>query len=163
MHLRWPDNPSLPMPLKRHRSNRLICGIDGAPFTITMLVVVFVLLTVDLAPPTVCGGTSVDLPRVGHPISMAKARRWDAIEIYVTRDGKVIFGTDFVRPSELPSRIQTSISQGSERKVYIRSDARAKYGWVKGVLNEVQASGVERIGFLVYQRKTASESTQSLQ
>jgi len=136
-----------------NRVNRLICGIDGAPFTIAMLVVVFVLLTVELTPPTVCGGNSVDLPRVGNPISMPKSRRWDAIEIYINREGKVMFGSDFVRPSELPSRIRKSISQGSEAKVYIKSDARAKYGWVKEVLDEVRASGVEKIAFLVDQRK----------
>ena len=74
--------------------------------------------------------------------------------IGIQRDGRVLFGRDPVRPSDLPPKIRESVSYGSERKVYIKADARAKYGSVAEVLDAVHAAGIEKIGFLVYQRKT---------
>jgi biopolymer transport protein TolR len=99
-------------------------------------------------------GQSADLAQADHPISMPKAVREDAMVVAVMRDGKVFFGTDRIKPWNLPVKIRDSVSHGAERKVYIKADARAKYGAVKDVLDGVRSSGIEKIGFLVERRRT---------
>ena len=94
-----------------------------------------------------------DLPKVGHPVSVPHARREDAIMIGVMRNGDIFFEDERVRSYTLADRIRISVSKGSERTIYIRADARAKYRSVEDVLDEVQSSGVEHVVFLVDQRR----------
>lgn len=93
------------------------------------------------------------MPKVSRPIFMAGADREDAMLVAIHRDGKVFFRSDPVMVEWLPDRIRNAVKDGAENRVYIKSDARAKYGWVKEVLDEVRAAGVEKVGFLVDQRK----------
>jgi biopolymer transport protein ExbD len=137
---------------KRGRSNELICYINVTGF----LSVIFLLLIAYVVQPVSFLGQHgpVDMAKVSHPIPMSHADRENAIQISVTREGKVFFGSNLVRLSDLPSKIRGSVSRGSEKKVYIRADARAKYAWVAEVLDSVHDAGIEKIGFLVDQRKT---------
>jgi len=96
----------------------------------------------------------VDMPKAHHPVSMRGAGREDAMIVAITCSNKVFFRTDPVSLDQLPDRIRESVSQGSEKKVYIRADARAKYAWVAEVLDNVHSAGIEKIGFLVDQRRT---------
>ena len=126
----------------RHRPNQLISGIDGASFSLVAVGFSFVLLTIFLIePPMVSHRSGLDLPRVGHPIGMSHANREDAITISITRDYHVFFRNEIVRPDDLPDKIRESVSHGSEKKVYIKADARAKYGWVAEVLDNVHSAG----------------------
>jgi len=83
---------------------------------------------------------------------MPHANREDAIIVTIARDGQVFFRSDRVRPELLPDRIRESLRRGSEKEVYIRADGMAKYGWVAEVLYRVRSAGVEKIGFLVYEK-----------
>jgi biopolymer transport protein TolR len=74
--------------------------------------------------------------------------------VTVARDNKVFFRSELINPVQLPVKIREGIDQGSERKIYIRADARARYGWVAEVLDGVRAAGIEQVGFLVEQRRT---------
>ena len=114
-----------------------------------MLLVFFLTMPVNFH-----GGLRPDLARVGHPVAMAHANREDAMIVVIWRDDKVFFGHDHVKPDQLPAKIRESLGRGSEKKVYIKADARAKYGWVADVLDNVRSAGVEKIGFLVDQRQT---------
>jgi len=141
----------MPSPRRwRRRSSELICHIDVIGF----FGVTFVMLTIFMAQPLhPHGGTSVDMAKVSRPINMRAADKEDAIIIAITREDKVIFRKERVRVEWLPRKIRDAVKNGAENRVYIKSDGRAKYGWVKEVLDEVQASGVEKVGFLVDQRK----------
>jgi biopolymer transport protein TolR len=143
-------------PLRRdwRRSNRLICYINVTGFASVMLVLFYFLLL--LQPLQVCVGNSVVLPQMHHAVSMPASNREDAMVIAVMRDGRVFFGTDCIEPWNLPVKIRDRVSRSAERKVYIRADARAKYGAVKDVLDGVRSSGIEKIGFLVEQRRSVA-------
>jgi len=105
-------------------------------------------------------GSSVNLPKVFHPVSMPSANREDAMIVNVTRDGKVYFGVEQVRPAELPQKIADRLKDRSvERKIYIKADMRARWGTVKPVLDGVRAAGILRVAFLAYQRQSASFHT----
>jgi biopolymer transport protein TolR len=132
---------------RRDKSNRLISNIDVTAFGAVMLVLAMIVMAPSVWSPDL-PSWGVDLPRVNHPRVMRFALREDAITVGVTRDGKLYFGNDQIDPNELPERIRRSIGRGAERKVYIRADARAQYGAVKDVLNEVQEAGVSDVAFL---------------
>jgi biopolymer transport protein ExbD/biopolymer transport protein TolR len=119
-----------------------------------LLAVMFVLMYADAIASVSRHGITVDIPRVFHAISMPRANREDALLIAVFRDGSVYFGTDKLLSEELPSKISEKLSYGSvERKIYIKADARAKYGGVEGVLDAIRLAGIGKIAFLAYERK----------
>jgi biopolymer transport protein TolR len=61
---------------------------------------------------------------------------------------------------QLAGKIRGGISQGSEKKVYIRADARAKYGWVAEVVDNVRSTEVEKISFLADERRVPGPNSQ---
>lgn len=93
------------------------------------------------------GGASIDLAKTNAAILMRSAKREDALVVGVMRDGKVFFRTEQVTIAELPGKICDGISQGAERKIYIKGDIRSRYATVKEVLDAVRASGVENVAF----------------
>ena len=138
---------------RRHsaRPVRLICSIDVTALASVMLALVamFVLparVEVDRRE------VSVDLARVSDPAEMMGADREDALVVAITRDGNVYFGSEQVTFESLPVKIREHLSEGAERRVYIRADMRARYGGVARTLACVRAAGVERVAFMVDQR-----------
>lgn len=83
---------------------------------------------------------------------MPGAIREDALLITVTCDGNVLYGTHQVQSGELPPAIQDAIRRGSERKVYLKVDARAEYGDAVVVIDQVHQGGIENIGIITEQR-----------
>lgn len=141
------------------RSNDLICYINVTGFVSVMLVLVFMFA----GPARIVDhphGSSVDMARVSHTTPMRAALREDALLVAIMRDGKVFFRADRITIEELPARIREGVSQGAERRVYIKADARAKYGNIKEVLDSVHAAGIEKIGFLVDQRRPPASEPQ---
>src|SRR5271157_1841407 len=137
--------------LPRHtRSMKLFCNIDPS----ALAAVGFVLLLVMMIAPQPHHGYGPDLPHVLHPVSMAGANREDAMVIAVLRDGAVYFGRDKVQPELLRSKILERLRDHTiETRVYIRADGRVWYHTVKEVLDEVRSAGIERVAFLVDQRR----------
>ncbi len=137
------------------RSAKYYCQIDVTAFVGTMLV----LLVLLLGPLT--GGRwwpSIDLAVANHPIVLPKANREDATMIAVSKDGKIYVNSDQVLPDVLLAKVRKSISEGSQNNVYIRADARAKYGNVKEVIDQLRAGGIENVDFITFERrKSASE------
>ncbi len=140
----------------RHsKPSRLFCRIDVSAFA---SVTVFLLAVFMVTTGPTHQGTSYDLPTVGHPIPMPRANREDALLVTVMRDGMIYFQNSRVVPNQMPAMIRDGVNRGAEQKVYIRADARARYGTVAAVLDAVHAAGVEKVTFLVGQRRVLSAS-----
>jgi biopolymer transport protein ExbD len=89
-----------------------------------------------------------------YPIAMPGAMRDDVMQVSITRDGKVFFGSDQIVPDYMAEKIQARLRDlDVERKVYIRAGARTRYGTVKTVLDGVRSAGIIRVAFLVDQRR----------
>ncbi len=78
--------------------------------------------------------------------------------VTIERDGQVFLGNDKVIVSQLHTKISEGLDRGSERRIYIQSDARAKYGSVVEVLDAVRSAGVENVAFLVLERSARPSS-----
>jgi biopolymer transport protein ExbD len=107
-----------------------------------------------IVKPSPLHGVGPDLPHVSHAVSVSGANREDAMVVTVLRDGSIYFGTDKVRPDHVRSKILDRLKYSRvERKVYIRADRRVRYSTVKDILEGVRSSGIERVAFLVDQRR----------
>jgi biopolymer transport protein TolR len=139
--------------MRSTRSNSLkslICRIDVTAFAGVM----FALVAMFLLPAEIVvdfRGPSADLTKISHPIPLPAALREDALEVAITRDGKLYLGRDQIRLERLPAEIEERVRHGAERRVYIRADMRARYGTVKQVLDSVRSAGIEHIAFFVDQ------------
>ncbi len=125
--------------------NRIHGRIDAYPlvgFAVTLLVIFMVSL------PMVTHGSIMDLPRTWHASPMPRAVREDALSVAITRDGKIYFRNTAISAEELPGKIREGLKNGAEKKVYLRADARARYGDVKQVLIKIRQAGIENVCFL---------------
>jgi biopolymer transport protein TolR len=141
-------------------SSRLFRDFNTLQFAGVMSMVIFVLLLIFMTIPThPHHGISVDLAKVSHPVPMPGVLREDAMQVWVTRDGKLYFGSDQILAEALPGKIQQRLEDRDvERKVYIKADMRARWGSVKPVLDGVRSAGILRVAFLADQRRIAASA-----
>ena len=64
------------------------------------------------------------------------------------RDGKIYFRNVPISAKNLPDKIREGLKNGAEKKVYLRADARARYGDVKQALIEIRQTGIDNVCFL---------------
>jgi biopolymer transport protein ExbD/biopolymer transport protein TolR len=93
-------------------------------------------------------GVSVELSRTRNPIDMKEADRDDAVLVAVTRDGQYFLGQDRVVIDDLAAKINDLLATRLERKVFVKSDFRAKYGDVVRLVDSIRAAGVDQVGLL---------------
>ena len=145
------------MPIKSQTVSKLFSGIDTTGFAAIMVVLVFIELIAGTMSYGPHSGIGIDLPRILYPVSMPGAMRDDGMQVSITRDGKVFFGSELIVPDYMKEKIQVRLENPDvERRVYIRADARARYGTIKGVLDGVRSAGILRVAFLVDQRRVPS-------
>jgi biopolymer transport protein ExbD len=96
---------------------------------------------------------SVDLAKVNNPEAMPDADKEDALIVAIMRDGKVYFGRDQIAPDQLTDKIKDRIASQADKRVFVRADARAKFGSVVEVVDNVRAAGVDDLGLLTDQKK----------
>lgn len=123
----------------------------AAPNVIPMADIMLVLLIIFMViTPLLSARVTVDMAKAVNANQMSDASRDDAIILAVTRDGHLFLspGNRLVSPDELTGDIKDLISGRLDKTVYVRSDARAKYGDVVKAVDGVRAAGVENVGLL---------------
>ena len=124
-------------------------NINVTPMVDVMLVLLIIFMVIT---PMLQHGVSVDMAKTNNPTQMPDADKEDALLVAVTRDGKVFFGNDQVAPDQLTNKIKDKIANRTDKRVYVRADARAKYGAVAEVVDNVRSAGVDDLGLLTDQR-----------
>src|SRR2546425_3392447 len=135
----------------RNEGAKVNSNINVTPMVDVMLVLLIIFMVVT---PMLQKGVSVDLAKVNNPMQMPDADKEDALLVAVMRDGKVYFGNDQIAPDQLTNKVKDRIANKQDKRVYIRADARAKFGSVVEVVDDVRAAGVDQLGLLTEQRKT---------
>ena len=72
----------------------------------------------------------------------------DAIVVAITRDGAIYLGHTETRKDDLTNEIKDRLANRLDKTVYVKSDARAKYGDVVAVVDEISSAGVDQVGLL---------------
>jgi biopolymer transport protein ExbD len=138
---------------KRNEGAKVNSDINVTPMVDVMLVLLIIFMVVT---PMLQKGVSVDLAKTNNPVQMPDADKEDALLVAVTRDGKVFFGSDQISPDQLTNKIKDKLAARVDKRVFIRADARTKYGNVVEVVDNVRAAGVDQLGLLTEQRKAGA-------
>jgi biopolymer transport protein ExbD len=129
----------------------------AAPNVIPMADIMLVLLIIFMVvTPMLQKGVSVDMANVNNPRDMKDADKDDAIVVAVTRDGKIYLGNAQMAKEDLTGQIKDHLSNRLDKTVYVKSDARAKYGDVVAVVDEIRSAGVDQLGLLTEKTQKAS-------
>ncbi len=124
-----------------------VAEINVTPMVDVMLVL---LISFMVITPMLTKGTQVDRVKTKAAITMQAADKEDAILIAVTRNGGVFLspGNLKIAPDQLPEKVKDLLTNKPDKMVYIKSDARARYGLVEDVIDNVRAAGVDQIGLI---------------
>jgi biopolymer transport protein ExbD len=130
----------------------------SAPNVVPMADIMLVLLIIFMVVTPMLQKThQVDLAPVNNPRDMKEADKDDAIVVAVTRDGSIFLGNNKVSKEEITGQVKDLIANRLDKTVYVKSDARAKYGEVVAVVDEIRSAGVDQLGLLT--EKIASKSS----
>ncbi len=132
-----------------------VSDINVTPLVDVMLVLLIIFMVIT---PMLQKGVSVDLARVNNPHDMHAADKEDATVLAITRDGKIYLGSDTINVDKITAKVKDRVSDKLDKTVYIKSDARAKYGDVVAVVDAVRAAGVDAIGLLADKVQTRRAS-----
>jgi biopolymer transport protein TolR len=137
---------------KRNEGSKVSSDINVTPMVDVMLVLLIIFMVVT---PMLQHGISVDMAKVNSPEAMPDADKEDALLVSVMRNGDVFFGTDKVPDVDaLTGKVKDRLTNRTDKRVYVKADARAHFGNVVKVVDAVRAAGVDDLGLLTDQRKT---------
>jgi biopolymer transport protein ExbD len=133
--------------------------VMAAPNVIPMADIMLVLLIIFMVvTPMLQHGFSVDMAKVENPEEMQAADRDDAILIAVTRDGRYFLGTTQVSLDDITNKVKDQLANRLDKTVFVKSDARAKYGTVVKAVDEVRSAGVDNLGLLTEKLETTRKA-----
>ena len=121
----------------------------AAPNVIPMADIMLVLLIIFMVvTPMLTKDIPVDMAAVENPHEMQDADKEDAIVVAITRDGRIYIGNQAMQKEDLTGQIKDRLSTRLDKTVYVKSDARAKYGDVVAIVDEIRSAGVDQLGLL---------------
>jgi len=137
----------------RDEGKKVNSDINVTPMVDVMLVLLIIFMVIT---PMLQKGVSVDLAKVNSPNPMPDADKEDALLVAVQRDGKVFFGTEVVAVDQLTDKVKDRLANRTDKRVFLKADARAKFGAVVEVVDNVRAAGVDQLGLLTDQKKSGA-------
>jgi biopolymer transport protein ExbD len=128
----------------------------AAPNVIPMADIMLVLLIIFMVVTPMLQKThQVDLAPTNNAHEMQDADKDDAIVVAVTRDGHIFLGNTETLKADLTGQIKDRLSTRLDKTVYVKSDARAKYGDVVSIVDEIRSAGVDQLGLLTERNQKA--------
>jgi len=137
---------------KRNEGAKVSSEINVTPMVDVMLVLLIIFMVVT---PMLQKGISVDMAKVNNPEQMPDADKEDALLVSITRDNKVYFGSEQIQVDNLTQKVKDRLVNKPDKRVYVKADMRTRFGEVVQVVDSVRAAGVDDLGLLTDQKKTA--------
>jgi biopolymer transport protein ExbD len=123
--------------------DQAISAINTTPLVDVMLVLLIIFL---VTIPVITQNVAVNLPIENN---VARQTKPENIEISVTKDGDVFWGTVMVRDNEeLVDRLKKVAVLQPQPEVHIRGDQGGRYEFVGRVVFAAQRAGILKIGFI---------------
>jgi len=126
------------------RKSHFFCNIDLTG----LLSIELALLIIFMTLPTPHHNWVLDSPHAVNVTAQPGGYRDDVLRVLVSRDGNTYFRTSKIEVSELHNRLREELQNGSEAKVYLYVDARARNGDVEPVVDEIQLAGIVNIAII---------------
>ncbi len=132
------------------KAPELMPDINVVPMADIMLVMLIIFMVIT---PMLQKGFSVEMAKIDNPRDMKDADKDDAVVLAVTRDGRFYLGNQQVPLEQVVEKVSEMLEGRLDKTVYVKSDARARYGDVVKIVDEIRAAGVDQIGLLTDQRE----------
>ncbi len=141
---------------KRDEGKKINSNINVTPMVDVMLVLLIIFMVIT---PMLQNKVNVDLAMTDNPTAMPDADKEDAVIVAVTRDSRIYLGQNLVSGADLGSKVAAALdaNKAAGKQIFIRADARAKYGVVTDAIDDVRTAGVDEVGLLTEQRKTLTK------
>src|SRR6478609_6349683 len=137
----------------RNEGAKVNSNINVTPMVdVMLLLIIFMVIT-----PMLQKGVSVDMAKTNNPVPLQDADKEDALIVAVQRDGAVFFDSQKVSAEELTQKVKDRVQSRSNKEVFIRADARAKYKPVVDVVDDVRSAGVDQVGLLTEQNRDTNK------
>ncbi|HEY2912373.1 MAG TPA: biopolymer transporter ExbD, partial [Candidatus Angelobacter sp.] len=120
----------------RNEGAKINSNINVTPMVDVMLVllIIFMVITPMLQPH----GVPVDLAKTANPMAMSDASRPDALIVSVMRDGRMFLSNESVTSEALTRKVRDTMASRANKTVYIRADARARYGVLVNAVDDLR-------------------------
>lgn len=121
----------------------------AAPNAIPMADIMLVLLIIFMVvTPMLTRYKPVDLAKVANPVKMPDADKDNAVIVVISRSGDIYLGNTRTSIDEVSSLVRDRLSGRVDKTIFIRSDARARYGDVVRLVDKIRSAGVDNVGLL---------------
>lgn len=133
----------------RNEGAKINSNINVTPMVDVILVLLIIFMVVT---PMLVHGVPVDLAKTTNPIAMSDANKPDALIVSVMRDGRVFLGNESVTSEALTQKVRDTVVNRLDKTVYVRADARARYGVLVNTVDDLRSAGVDQLGLLTEQK-----------
>jgi len=133
------------MALNKRQAPPAVSDINVTPLVDVMLVLLIIFMVIT---PLLQKGVTVNLAKTHNPRKMPGAEKTNAVEVAITRDGKIFLNAHPVAMSDLTKKVDDLMENRLNKIVFIKSDSRAKYGDVVNVVDNIRAAGIEQLGLI---------------
>jgi biopolymer transport protein TolR len=126
-----------------------VSPVMAAPNVIPMADIMLVLLIIFMVvAPMLTPYKPVDLAKVANPINMPGADKDNAVIVVISRSGDIYLGNTRTSMDDIASLVRDRISGRADKTIFLRSDARARYGDVVRLVDKIRSAGVDNVGLL---------------
>jgi biopolymer transport protein ExbD/biopolymer transport protein TolR len=95
----------------------------------------------------------VRLATTSNPVPLPDVNREDALVVAVMHDGTIFLGSQMVSDQTLTEKIKNELPAHRDKTVYVQADARARYGALVNVVDDLRSAGIDQLALLTQQRK----------
>jgi biopolymer transport protein TolR len=127
------------------RAGMMVASPNVVPMADVMQVLLIIFMVVT---PILQNGVPLDLAKVANPVDMPSAGKDDAIIVAISRDGTIFLGNTKTALDDISSQLRDRIAGSLDKPVFIKSDARTKYGDVVKLVDKVRSSAVDNVGLI---------------
>ncbi|HEX4168635.1 MAG TPA: biopolymer transporter ExbD [Bryobacteraceae bacterium] len=147
--------------MKLPKAPPVVSDINVTPMVDVMLVLLIIFMVIT---PMLTKGQQVTMVKTHNDVKMVEADKEDAILIAITRDGRVFLspGNKLVHPEDLGGQVKDLQTNRSDKTVYIRADARARFSSFTDVVDNLRTAGVDQLGLLTEEIRDKNRTTPGL-
>ena len=138
---------------KRDEGKKVNSDINVTPMVDVMLVLLIIFMVVT---PMLNNKVNVDLAKTMSAVPLPDADHEDSVKVSIVRDGRVYVGANQTTLADLGPKAQALLENKPNKTVYIRADARARYGIVMDAIDNLRTAGVDEVAFLTEPEQNAT-------
>ena len=133
----------------RNEGTKINSPINVTPMVDVMLVLLIIFMVITPMLPN----SRVRMAATSNPIDMSDANKADELIIAVMHDGRLFLGDESVTAESLTQKVKERLDNRSDKTVFLRADARARYQFVVSAVDDVRTAGVDQLGLLTEQKQ----------